>query len=213
MMNIQKIIFAVLSLLIIPLLSACQDQTSQKQTMSQSTTPSQQNAYGSTLQQPDLLSAADQANFQNAMQLNDISSCHKIVDEKTKKTCLTALSDFQQLSLAMTQLDQKVCEKLSSKDQQEACKTRIEATQKESQVKKAEDDKIAAERKISEDIISSKEYLQCKDLLTENIKFDCEINILSNLSLQNKDIQWCEKGSTEQVKTFCKNLYNSNVAQ
>lgn len=187
-------------------LAGCQNQTTNNPQIQP--TNSQQAA----LQTQQAFLLADRANYDAAFSLKDISYCEKIQLATTKELCKTELNDSFQLEKAFTQKDQALCEKLSNEDKKQACKTRIEVMMKESQTQQQQQDQFQQDQKNMAALIEKKDYTSCKTLQLSSSQYDCELNILSNLALQQKDLKVCDKASSKEILSACQELFNKAQA-
>jgi len=158
------------------------------------------------------LSEADLAAYQGALQLLDESFCDKITQDIAKQECKTQVTDQKTLNAALAAVDASQCEKMSTDDKKEACRTQVEViTAKQTEKDEFEKEKKENQDKVGE-IINSEDYTRCSELTIDNLKADCELTILVNKVIKDKDISWCDKASAENQEQ-CKFMGQTALSQ
>lgn len=193
------ILIAVVSIIF----AGCQNQPAQTPQVSNNTqqTPTQMQ---------ETVSLADQANYDAAMKLRDPSYCEKIELASLNEQCKTEYNDGIQLAKALIQKDQTFCEELSTEDKKQACKVRLEVMAKEAETQEMQKQTLEEDQKNVASLLQEKDYASCKNLKLESSRYDCEMNILSNEALQQKDPAWCDKASIPEAQKACHELYQTN---
>lgn len=205
-MNIKKSSWLLSSLLFVLIMSGCgtNQNNSNPNTGKQ---PSTQE----TLSLPKTRSEADIAAFQGAQKLKDPAFCDKISDQEFIQECKTELSDSTALAEAINKMDNSECEKLSSADKKAACKIQVEVTKTEMQSLQQSQEKSRSAYSDLNKIIATGDYTQCKNIDSENLRDDCEYNILVNKALETKDISNCDKITNSESKTRCKDFVSTSL--
>ena len=194
---------------IIPLLflAGCaeQDSISLQNANSKNSNNQQNVAISSQIENPTITppSPADQTAYAGAMNLKDLSLCQKIQDEQYKNQCTSALKDEKILEQALTTKDKTVCDQISTDAQKQNCVMQITVLE-EAQTKQAQSQQqIDADSKLEVEIIKSGDYTRCSQITTYGSEFECEVNILAQKAITTKDKTWCQKGSTDEIKSAC----------
>ena len=186
-------------------LVGCQSQSNQSSALTSNSVNTQ-----TDFQTQQVVSLADQANYDAAFSLANISYCDKIEQEILSEQCKIEFNDSVQLEKALIQKNQAFCEELSTEDKKEACKIRLEVMAKEAQTQETQKKELEEDQKAMAKLLVNKDFASCKNLKLESSRYDCEMNILSNESLQKKDPTWCDKASIKEVQNNCHTLYQAN---
>lgn len=156
---------------------------------------------------------ADNAAYSGALRLLDVSFCEKIGDEQLKEKCTTDVNDQKIVTEATKERDASLCDQVSTDDKKEACKTSVEvAVAQETAVARKQEALKAGQMK-EDEIVASGDYTRCKELEEPSNVYDCEISILANKAVQEKDPSWCEKASREDIREQCEFMYTSATDQ
>ncbi|GEM_PF-4011830 len=123
---------------------------------------------------------ADQAAYQGAVELKDVSYCKRIQDKQYKKTCAMDVQDRIALAAAVSKSDSSLCAKLGLKVNQEACRITIEVQQQQAQLKTRKNAEIKAMYDQLNSIVESRDANHCKDLQDANLAQTCEQTIAAN---------------------------------
>lgn len=156
------------------------------------------------------MTETNKAAFNAAMQLKDDQYCNKINNEEYKKFCKTEIADTIQHKMALDKADSSLCADLSGQDRQEACRIEVGVKRKELDKQHELQRQIASDEKLVLEILRNHEYQRCQELQLVASRKDCELNILTNNALRNKDVKWCDKASTEEIQSTCQEAYSKS---
>jgi hypothetical protein len=214
--------FSITAVFCILVLSACtaetetglqttQPQGSQSSQFTAPRVPDNLSETATTIQGNVQYSESDLALLKAAEELNDNTYCERISDQNLSEKCKKELLDTGVRTEATEKLDPKLCEQLSSKDAEDACKIEIEVQLKQ-------DEKLIEQKQLSDseqlksnEFVATGNYSGCKELTLPNQVKDCELNILSNKAIDEKDTSWCDKASTEKNIQDCILLYQMST--
>jgi hypothetical protein len=199
-MNANKVISITLMSIFALILAGCagEDNTAAKQNMAQT----QEKAV--TQQTP-----ADITALQGAMDQKDPKLCDKIADLRTRENCKTALESQKIAEDALKAMDPVLCDKITIKDLADACRMQIEVAKNKQKNDQERNDALSQDLANRDSIVASGEITKCKTLKEENNRTDCELNILANKAIQEKDITVCDQGSTDDIKKICRSMVGS----
>ncbi len=198
----MKKLFILLPVMALLFLAGCQTEKPSESSSQTAPVPAATNV----TQSAQSSSAPDRAAYDGAQQLKDPSFCDKISDENYKKACKDAINDQSQLEEAIVKVDAGVCAKISSADQQKACKIRIEVLLKEQENSKKQEEARKNAGTLRDQIIKTGDISRCKEIKIEGKRAECEITILTNKVSTTKNISWCDKASTAELRDQCKTV-------
>lgn len=142
---------------------------------------------------------ADNAAYQGALQLNDLSYCDRIKNETLISKCKTEVSDKAIFSEALSKLDNSFCLKLSSNDVQEACKTQIDV-KKQSQ---AENQAFQSEVTKYNSILENNQFDKCSELTDKALLQNCEDSKIAYDAVKAKNSDLCLKITNQLQQQQC----------
>jgi hypothetical protein len=148
----------------------------------------------------------DMSAFNDALTGKDVNLCSKVSEESYKKECVTAISDILLLDEAMAKTDIAICAKIVSEEGRLKCNVEVNLKRAEDQGRLETQQEIKRISDLSNEIISQKDVKRCKELAPK-YKYGCEMNILVNEAMKNKDPKVCEEASEASTVEICKKRY------
>lgn len=151
---------------------------------------------------------SDSTAYDSAVDLKDESFCEKISDNTYKAECKIEVKDKTIYDAALSNNDTNSCKELSTADKQNACKIAIEANQRSKEIFMEEQKEREVVMNLYNGIVQEKDVSRCQEL-QESMIASCEFNILVDAANQEQNPQLCEKASSSETITRCKNSYRA----
>jgi hypothetical protein len=213
-MSKNKITLSVLAFVTLGILSACTTADTGNETY---VTPVKtENTTTSSTEQvktPPVIVSADEAAYDSAIHLVDVTFCKKISDSSLMASCERDVSTLTGFKEAFSKKDTSKCAQIIDPNQRQSCETQIAAALKADQQKSDLAAQGADDVKKSAEILQSGDYTQCAQLTLDSSKKDCEVNVLVRKAQETSDASWCSKATIAEAKELCLTTINELQAQ
>ena len=208
-MKPSKIIILGCAIAILTAFSGCAEKPTQEvvTTQPQAQEPSiegETQVAPSESEQEIILSEADSAAYDAALEVMDTSFCDKIDDAVIKGQCVIDVKDRGISKEALNEMDKNICSQLSTDDRKEACEIQIEAEIAIGKKREEEVAKNQAENSLMAEIIKSGNVSRCSEITDAGFFDGCEMSILTNKATEVGDVSICNQVSSPESREVCK---------
>lgn len=136
--------------------------------------------------------------YKQAVESQNLADCGKILNEEKKKECEAVVEGLNLTDQAVENVDNSICGKITIDRYKENCEALVGH---EEAIANIEEAKV----EIGQKAIGEKDHSLCNELLDENYKSECILNVLLDGSYSGTDSSECGLITNTALREVCLN--------